>query len=822
MTTLIRKLLMTAAAAFVMAAGGALSASAAGGSAAGGAMLPSYSSSVKVDAVKDCKADPTGAADSTAALQKALDNAKTKASDQKCVIVNVPAGTYRITQSLRIYSNTQLILDDNATFLKCFDNGCIIYNVGTDGGYSGGYSTTSNVLIQGGKWDGNTDNYSNVYTFSNIRLAHANNIIFRNMTVLNNKNGHHMEIGGVQGLTIEGCYFSGYTGTLLKEAIQLDVMNSSELFVGFEPFDDTACDNVVIRNCTFADIPRGIGSHSAVAGAYYTNVSILNNSFTGISNICMVLYNYKHCTISGNTISNSGAGITFNYMSDENFRHFFPPVNGFGWALDRIDSNADTVITNNNITTQSTWLQSYPYGIKVYGASVNGNNNYPAANYYISNIDVRNNTVNCADTALQMTNVYDSAIADNLFTANGAVTCNEAHLASLNYCYRNNVTGNNIKGSLKSALSVTNSGENKMTKNTLSGCAGVGVLIENSSGCEIKSNSISDNTTGGIKIGSGCAETTCASNVIKTSGGYGIKVTECGSGKDIKVKSNDISGVGNGIMLVNSGKAYLSGNSFEAVTDKVYADADGLVTLLKPKDFDAEEVTSDRIKLTWKAISEADGIHVYRRQAGSMEFENIASVDSGSIFQDERLVSGTNYYYKIVPYIEYDKKASETRESDVIESRTKVSLETAQIDCIDAAAFTSKPVVPKFTVSANGEELTPGVDFDYKYSDNVYAGTAVISITGKGDYIGTAEHRYEITLGAPQVSDAAKRIPAAVGKTQKRIYNVKAERRPEMLIASGNARTAAAQRTVDSVTAGSHFRMYSSAAVWDRGGYEQL
>ncbi len=813
----LKKMILTAAAAAAALAGSALTAHAANGSGAGGAGLPSYESSFEINVVKDCKADPTGEKDSYSAIQKALTEAAEKSSGSKCGVVKIPDGTYKISQSLLIGSNTQLIVSDSAKIVKCFNYGCMIGN-STNG--TGGYAGTSNVLIQGGTWDGNTDNYSGMTTFSNLRLAHANNVILRNMTILNNKNGHHMEIGGVQGLTIEGCYFSGYTGALLKEAIQLDVMNCDELFTGYPPFDDTACDNVIIRNNTFEDIPRGIGSHSAVAGIYYTNITIENNTFTGISNICMVLYNYKHCTISGNNIYNSAAGITFNYMSDESFRHFFPPINGFDWALSYLDSDADTVISGNTITTQQMWLQNYPYGIKIYGASVNGTGNYPGADYAVSNVDIMNNTLTCADSAILLTDVYNSRVTNNTISSNGDVNNVESYLVSAHYTYSTEISGNQITGALKSGIELSVVSDCTVSGNTVSSCASLGIISDNTKNTKITGNSLSNNTTGGTKIGAACEKITFSDNVIKSCGEYGVKVSECGTGKDIKIKSNDITGVASGITCVKNGKAYLSGNSFEAVTDKVYADAADLVTLLKPRGFTAEEITSDRIKLTWQSISEADGIHVYRRQAGSEDFLNIASVDSGSIFQDESLVQGTNYFYMIVPYIEYGEESSETKPSDEIAARTKINLQTAVISCTAEAGFTSRPVTPAFSVEVGGSTLLAGIDYDYSYSNNVYAGTAKITITGKGNCIGACEQTFEIKLGVPQASAAQKQTASTVGRRSKRSYTVKAAKQPTAIYATGNKRIPSPVRVIDSITIASPYRITTGAAVWTGSGYE--
>ena len=104
-----------------------------------------------------------------------------------------------------------------------------------------------------------------------------------NVEIKNNYNGHHVEIGGVKGITIEDCDFHGYTGTFQKEAIQLDTISNSDVFPAYEPFDDTPCDNAVIKNNKFHDLIRGLGSHSACLGVYYTNTLISGNSFYNMS-----------------------------------------------------------------------------------------------------------------------------------------------------------------------------------------------------------------------------------------------------------------------------------------------------------------------------------------------------------------------------------------------------------------------------------------------------------------------------------------------------------------------------------------------------------
>ena len=232
MTTSVSKFILTALIALAAFAALPVTAHAAGGSGAWGASLTDADSSKKINVVKKYNADPDGKKDSRHAIQAALNYAAEHGSPSDRVMVYLPKGTYKISGSLKIYSNTDLLLHDEAKVLKCYNSGCMLKN---DNNGVGGYSGSENISVRGGTWDGNTSAYSGVYAFSNIRFGHAKNILISNTSIINNKNGHHIECGGVSGMTIENCYFSGYSGALLKEAIQLDVMNCYEVFAGYAP-----------------------------------------------------------------------------------------------------------------------------------------------------------------------------------------------------------------------------------------------------------------------------------------------------------------------------------------------------------------------------------------------------------------------------------------------------------------------------------------------------------------------------------------------------------------------------------------------------------
>lgn len=51
---------------------------------------------------------------------------------------------------------------------------------------------------------------------------------------------------------------------------------------GCEVYDDARCQNVLIKNNTFTELYRAIGTHSAVVGKYMSNITISDN-FSPIS-----------------------------------------------------------------------------------------------------------------------------------------------------------------------------------------------------------------------------------------------------------------------------------------------------------------------------------------------------------------------------------------------------------------------------------------------------------------------------------------------------------------------------------------------------------
>lgn len=264
--------------------------------------------------------------DDTFAIQSALE----KAGGEGIVTIYVPAGDYYISRWLRIYSNTHLILDENATIHRMdsiIDKG-MVQNVDKDGNMdgAGGYDMSENITIEGGTWDGG--NIQKATDASDIiRIDHAKNVTIKNCTIKNVYDCHLVEFVGVQNGRIEGCTFTGFryrqgkekNWTFAREAVQLEsawtnnpsnLNDISSLWANGSVVDGTSCDNVVVTGNTFIDMPCGVGQHHYTKNGKYrnTNIEISNNTIT-----CNKSYKYcktaitcagmNQVTISGNKIT---------------------------------------------------------------------------------------------------------------------------------------------------------------------------------------------------------------------------------------------------------------------------------------------------------------------------------------------------------------------------------------------------------------------------------------------------------------------------------------------------------------------------------------
>ncbi len=99
---------------------------------------------------------------------------------------------------------------------------------------------------------------------------------------------------------------------------------------------------------------------------------------------------------------------------------------------------------------------------------------------------------------------------------------------------------------------------------------------------------------------------------------------------------------------------------------------------------------------------------------------------------------------------------SETRAVDKVPAPAKADLGDATIAKMAAMTYTGKALEPAVTVALGSKTLVPGTDYTVEYADNVNAGTATATVTGKGGYAGTKSATFTIAR-------AKVKVPAANG-----------------------------------------------------------
>ncbi|MFI0481749.1 right-handed parallel beta-helix repeat-containing protein [Actinomadura sp. 9N215] len=250
-----------------------------------------------------------GIADDAPAIQSALDAGGW---------VYVPAGTYRLESMLRIGARTRLTLAPGAHLVRAHDD-VIVTNTPAGGTVEGGYSgAPGGLVVEGGIWDVRAmerPTYSGA-----IAIAHASDVLIRDVTVWDVPGWHAIEINACQNVKIRDCAFAGFWHSgdrAYSEAIQLDAMTSTGVYPWGGPYDGTACDDVSITGCRFGASgttgtqawPRAVGSHN-LAGPRQTNIRVAGNIIDSVTDCGIQAVEWERALIAGNQVWRSeGEGI---------------------------------------------------------------------------------------------------------------------------------------------------------------------------------------------------------------------------------------------------------------------------------------------------------------------------------------------------------------------------------------------------------------------------------------------------------------------------------------------------------------------------------
>lgn len=773
---------------------------------------------VTYNVVNDFGADNTGNAMTGKQIQQALDAAQENSGHGIFTKVVIPKGTYLISSALVVYSDTWIYCEEGVEIKRCISYGSMLR---CDNNGVGGYDGVKNVIVEGGLWNGNTDQWPNTADFSNIRFAHCRNILLKDMHVKNNENGHHMEIGGAADVTIEGCTFTGYTGYRKKEAIQLDCMNNSRVFAGYAPFDDTSCENVVIKNNLFSGICRGLGSHSATLGIYYTDILIEGNVFENLDDVAMIMYNYKNCTITNNTITNCASGIDFKAMSSLPNNNFNPPVvKSMEEAVDGFEDDANSVISSNTISVSGDDEYGITSGIRLTGYEVKDNGVIPDYNFRVAGVKIIENRIESNGTTIALNDAENCSIESNiLVTKQDGVNYKDKNGLALNECDNIKITDNYISGSARNGASLTDSSGNTLENNTIEnvGMNGIniyngsenniassnsvnsakkhGIAVAANSSAVIKSNSISKAGDTGILIYNG-SKGECSGNKVKNAVGHGIVFSKNASGK---ATSNTVSGAGkHGVLVTDhcgsvalsnnkisnsisgSGKSGISVSSHSKASLKdnavngsksaaVSKSADSSISLPRVSGLSVNSVNNTDIQISFSGRSTNKcGYEIYRKTGAKGKYSAVGTTAKGK-FTDGSFKANTDYYYKVRCYETVSgKKVYGGYSAEIkVRSATKRSVGKASVKVSDQV-WTGKALKPAVTVKDGNVTLKKGRDYTVSYSANKGIGTAKVTVTGKGSYTGKITKTFKINPQGQSISakgdKSGKKIAVTLAK----------------------------------------------------------
>lgn len=545
--------------------------------------------------------------DITEILNAALVQARDTATAKKPVTVKVPKGTYKLTSNLRIYSNTTLVLT-GVTLKYTGKESHVMLQSGTNGSYKGvddynqskkcaGYKGFENITIKGGTFQSIESN-----TGSIMRIAHAKNVTLDGITFKAGGCAHQVEVAAIDGFYVKNCKFMDWDGPEKPEegyenekyeALQLDIPCATRVFRNVYQ-DGTVMKNVEVTGCTFSNVPRGVGTHTFLLGAYHENIKINNNTFKNIEEEAIICLGYKNSEVKNNTIKDCGAGILFQYFKANTDSVYSTILDGKKKYKGTVEYDANSVISGNNITIKYTKESDEVQGIKVYGVNLEkaekgaDGKKLAAQNYYISGVTVSKNTIVTAGYGIHLIDAQDCTITDNKITGKG-VKSSDPLLKITNYdgiylteeSSAKSIKNNTIKDMIGYGIDLYRSSKcsSDISGNTITACKDGGILINDSSTVKNISKNTFNDVTGdsAITVYNKAKVTNISENTVYVTGSakkgntHGIKATtdaEVGDIKDNTVKTGDSSSaakLGCGILIYNKAKVTgsISGNTID-------------------------------------------------------------------------------------------------------------------------------------------------------------------------------------------------------------------------------------------------------------------
>ena len=483
------------------------------------------------------------------ALQSALDQAKNQATASNPVTVKAAAGSYDLGWGLKIYDNTTLDLS-GVTLKRTFAGNML--RVGYEDQVNSGAVgyQYKNIRLVGGTYDGN--NGENTM----LKVAHAKNFSMENVTVINEREGHMMEVAGCDGFTATGCTFRDQVLTPHHdgyEAIQFDILHPKHV-VNCRA-EDLNCKNILVENCVFDNVPRAVGTHTGILNNPFDGITIRNNTFRNLKSIAVQGMNWINVDIRMNVIENAPRGITVYSVMDD----------GSG-----IFKSGDPAKRAAAIVQAVTNWQDSKLLAKL--DSVDGSGALPVGDYYNDDVSIYGNYVDIRGNGIRLEDVRNASVTRN------EILCSKNTVKSANYygiVLRDNaqvdgIEYNTIKNAEVNGIQIDSSKVGTINYNDIISPGKYGMVVYTTTIGSITDNYVTSAKSEGITLLWSSKADKIKWNRVRSCSGTGIYVSSNSSSGD--VSSNLTYNCGGGINAPNKGSNYTSPSPLT----KFYLEKDGV------------------------------------------------------------------------------------------------------------------------------------------------------------------------------------------------------------------------------------------------------
>ncbi len=568
--------------------------------------------------VKDFGARGTDDRSDFEAIQSALNEAL-NAGDT--VTVYIPEGNYFLDNTLRIYSNTHLLLDENARLIRSDESKYMLSNGIDPNGSDTDYNRSHDITVTGGVWDGNVND--TMLAKGLVKMWNAKDITFDNTIFTECCGTHFVLFNGVKDVNItntEFCDFIPFSGSERQYTSQtkakFNYRYCEALHIDFRsPQEDPAgigvpCINVTVSGCRFSNVPAGVGTHHTYDEIDTQNVSIFDNTFENCAFYCVDASSFSSFAVYDNAASGCGgliyaadstgtvSGNTLNAVSEIKGSIYYHSKDTKFIHSAKLTKNSRVNMSNNSLSSSS--------GCGI--AAVNG-----------AYVNARGNTIiNASINGILIQNCTDSDITEN--TING---CGENGILLKKNSKVGSIESNQIYNAGGHGIAASSSAIVSSKRNTVSNAGKHGVYLTSKSKADMRYEQISGCASSGFYASdhssltaSDCLVSFCGANAFTIASGSNAGISDCSiyknGGMDLRAAS-----AAKNVVFKNNGSDKRKTKISKSCSVKVSALKKTLAGIrFEASLIDGEPLVSSKLKQDKDFTADVDGENILLKGIG--------------------------------------------------------------------------------------------------------------------------------------------------------------------------------------------------------------